>query len=65
MTDKTREPAAEDGESTYEPPELVVLGSVVKLTAVEGSLDESDRLLKVNVESVDRPLERLRAIRTC
>jgi hypothetical protein len=66
MGQETDAPVQNVNEPAYEPPELVVLGPFDKLTAVEdGSLhDESDRLLKANVEPVGRPLERLRAIRT-
>lgn len=67
MANESSEAAREVTKDAYEPPELVVLGSVSELTAVVGGSvhdDESDRLLKANVEPVDRPLERLRAIRT-
>jgi hypothetical protein len=58
--------SAEGLDETYEPPSITRLGSLAELTQVVSSSaqDDSDRQLKDDVKVLERPLERLREIRT-
>lgn len=67
MPDEPAETTQGPSEVSYEPPAIATVGSTADMTA--GDTDssptlDSDRRLKHHVASVERPLARLRAIRT-